>query len=55
MPPIEEAQAINAQRIAELRVTLADLPLDHPQLTLEIGCGHGHYLAAYAEKNPISR
>ncbi|MEJ6602122.1 MAG: tRNA (guanine(46)-N(7))-methyltransferase TrmB [Verrucomicrobiia bacterium] len=52
MPPIEEAQAINAQRIAELRVTLADLPLDHPQLTLEIGCGHGHYLAAYAEKNP---
>lgn len=52
MPPIEEAQAINAQRIAGLRVEMAELPLDHPQLTLEIGCGHGHFLAAYAEQHP---
>lgn len=52
MPPIEEAEAINTQRIAGLRETMATLPLDHPELTLEIGCGHGHFLAAYAEQNP---
>lgn len=52
MPPIEEAQAINTQRIAELRRVLADLPLSHPRLTLEIGCGHGHFLTAYAEAHP---
>lgn len=52
MPPIEEAQAIHRQRLAALRTTLATVPLDHPNLTLEIGCGHGHYMAAYAAAFP---
>jgi tRNA (guanine-N7-)-methyltransferase len=49
---IEEAQAIQEQRIRELRTKLADLPWDHPERTLEIGCGHGHYLTAYAAEYP---
>ncbi len=52
MPPIEEAQAIHRQRVSALRETLAAVPLDHPHLTLEIGCGHGHYMTAYAAAHP---
>lgn len=52
MPPIEEAQAIHRQRVNALREALAAVPLDHPRLTLEIGCGHGHYMAAYAAAHP---
>lgn len=50
--PIEEAQAIHQQRLAALREALQRVPLDHPALTLEIGCGHGHFMAAYAEAHP---
>ncbi|WP_221031626.1 tRNA (guanine(46)-N(7))-methyltransferase TrmB [Actomonas aquatica] len=50
--PIEEAQAIQHQRLTALRDTLTRVPLDHPALTLEIGCGHGHFMAAYAEAHP---
>jgi tRNA G46 methylase TrmB len=35
-------------RHAALRETLAALLRDHPRITLEIGCGHGHFLAACA-------
>ena len=52
MPPIEEANAINTQRVAALRAELAELPLNDSKLTLEIGCGHGHFLAAYAPAHP---
>ena len=49
--PIEEAQRIHQDRIAKLREVFATIPFDHPALTLEIGCGHGHFLAAYAAKH----
>ena len=49
VPPIEEAQAIHPQRVTAWRAELAKISLDHPKLTLEIGCGHGHYMTAYAE------
>jgi tRNA (guanine-N7-)-methyltransferase len=51
MPPIEEAIAIRQQRLSALREALKGVPLDHPRLTLEIGCGHGHFLAAYASEH----
>jgi tRNA (guanine-N7-)-methyltransferase len=50
--PIEEAQRIHQDRVSQLKATLATLPLVRPALTLEIGCGHGHFLTAYAAKNP---
>jgi len=52
MPPIEEAIAIRRQRLEALKAQLRDSPLEHPKLTLEIGCGHGHFLTAYAEAHP---
>jgi len=54
---IAEAQSIIENRAAELRVQLAALPSDWKHaatrdgrsgVTLEIGCGHGHFIAAYA-------
>jgi tRNA (guanine-N7-)-methyltransferase len=39
-------------RIAALRDTLVSLLRGHPRITLEIGCGHGHFLTAYAEAHP---
>ncbi len=50
--PIEEAQAIQQQRLSALRQALETVPLHHPALTLEIGCGHGHFMAAYAAAHP---
>jgi tRNA (guanine-N7-)-methyltransferase len=55
MPPIEEAQAIHRQRVGALRGVLSAVPLDGPSLTLEIGCGHGHYMTAYAAAHPEER
>jgi len=52
MPPIEEAIAIHRQRVTALREELRRVGLEHPQLTLEIGCGHGHYMTAYAAAHP---
>ncbi len=40
-------------RLAALRETLAALLRDQPCITLEIGCGHGHFLAAYAAARPV--
>jgi len=54
--PIAEAEAILENRAAELRAQLAALPAEWCELaervgetgaTLEIGCGHGHFIAAY--------
>ncbi|MDR2676108.1 MAG: SAM-dependent methyltransferase [Opitutaceae bacterium] len=41
-------------RLAALRAVLAVLLRDHPRITLEIGCGHGHFLTAYAAAQPVS-
>lgn len=49
------AEAQRAARVAALRDRLvADLGASGP-LTLEIGCGHGHWLVAYAEAHPGER
>ncbi len=50
--PLELFDTIREQRLAALRNEfLPLLPADRP-LTLEIGCGHGHYLNAYAAAHP---
>ena len=50
--PIEQAIALHRRRILALKEVLASINLSHHDLTLEIGCGHGHYMAAYAEAHP---
>lgn len=51
--PIEKANAIHAARLLELRAQLAELwPAWPRRVTLEIGCGHGHFLTAYAQAQP---
>jgi tRNA (guanine-N7-)-methyltransferase len=46
-------ESIQAARRAELRSTLgAILPAGGTSLILEIGCGHGHFLTAYAAAHP---
>lgn len=44
--------SILEQRLAELNADFFPLLKGHSQLTLEIGCGHGHFLTAYAEAHP---
>jgi tRNA (guanine-N7-)-methyltransferase len=39
-------------RVAKLQVTLAEILAVNPGFTFEVGCGHGHWLAAYAQKFP---
>jgi tRNA (guanine-N7-)-methyltransferase len=39
-------------RIADLKTTLSDSLRGKTRLTLEIGCGHGHYLTGYAAVHP---
>jgi tRNA (guanine-N7-)-methyltransferase len=46
--PLEVAHAVHAARLAALRAELAVQVTKQATLTLEIGCGHGHFLAAYA-------
>jgi tRNA (guanine-N7-)-methyltransferase len=46
------ALALRRQRVTALNATLADWFGGQTDLTLEIGCGHGHYLTAYAEHHP---
>lgn len=51
--PREIFEAIQAERRAELRSALAAiLPAREPYLILEIGCGNGHFLTAYAAAHP---
>ncbi len=50
--PLELHDSIRDQRLAVLRETFFPrLPVNTP-LTLELGCGHGHYLNAYAAAHP---
>ena len=51
--PLAKAQALHATRSAELDTQLASLWPEWPKtITLEIGCGHGHFLTAYAQAHP---
>ena len=50
--PIEEAVAISQSRQAALRALLPGLLAERREVTLEIGCGHGHFLTAYAAEHP---
>ncbi len=40
------------ERVTALRDELARMFPDPVEIVLELGCGHGHYLTAYAEANP---
>jgi tRNA (guanine-N7-)-methyltransferase len=57
MPPpsIPDYPAVIASRRAELREQLAPSLNAVRTLTLEIGCGHGHFLTAYAAAHPDLR
>ncbi len=50
--PIEEVAAISESRQAALRTLLPELLAGRREVTLEIGCGHGHFLTAYAAGHP---
>ncbi len=46
--PIEQAETLRERRVNDLRAALAVVPTTGGALSLEIGCGHGHFLTAYA-------
>lgn len=50
--PLEQAQAIRDARLAELHPQLDAALTGRTRLTLEVGCGHGHFLTAYAKAHP---
>jgi tRNA (guanine-N7-)-methyltransferase len=51
--PREVFQAIRASRLAALRAEIAAvLPTPRARFVFEIGCGNGHFLAAYATAHP---
>ena len=39
-------------RLEQLQATLAETLVTHSRITLEIGCGHGHFLTGYAAAHP---
>lgn len=50
--PLALFDTIRAQRLADLRERFFPRLPARGVVTLEIGCGHGHYLAAYAAAHP---
>jgi tRNA (guanine-N7-)-methyltransferase len=51
--PREVFEAIRSGRLANLRSAMAAaLPSPAPRFVLEIGCGNGHFLTAYAAAHP---
>jgi tRNA (guanine-N7-)-methyltransferase len=52
LPPLIAARS--AARQAELAATCAALFPKPAALVLELGCGHGHFLAAYAAAHPAT-
>lgn len=50
--PIDQANAVRDARLAELHPQLDAALTGRSRLTLEVGCGHGHFLTAYAKANP---
>jgi tRNA (guanine-N7-)-methyltransferase len=51
-PPKPEFLQTVATRKANLAALCGDLLAETAEITLEIGCGHGHFLAAYAGIHP---
>jgi tRNA (guanine-N7-)-methyltransferase len=49
-PPYYEL--LRHQRVAALQPLIAEALPGNPEITFEIGCGHGHYLNAYAAAHP---
>lgn len=49
---LEDALRRRAERVAHLRETCADIFALSQNISLEIGCGKGHWLSAYAAANP---
>lgn len=47
-----EHEARVRKRLAALTLTCAGIFGERTRWTLEIGCGHGHFLAAYAAEHP---
>ncbi len=50
--PLAQAEAIRQSRFDALRPQLATGLQGRARVTLEIGCGHGHFLTAYAQTHP---
>lgn len=50
--PIEQALAVRQARLAELQPQLDAALGGRHRITLEVGCGHGHFLTAYAQAHP---
>ncbi|MFN5057501.1 MAG: tRNA (guanine(46)-N(7))-methyltransferase TrmB [Verrucomicrobiota bacterium] len=48
----EWAEARREANVARLRATLATALAGRTGITFELGCGHGHWLAAYAAAHP---
>jgi tRNA (guanine-N7-)-methyltransferase len=48
----EWADARRAANVARLAATLASALVGRTGITFELGCGHGHWLAAYAAAHP---
>jgi tRNA (guanine-N7-)-methyltransferase len=48
----EWAEARRAANVARLATTLAEALAGRTSLTFELGCGHGHWLAAYGAAHP---
>lgn len=48
----EWADARRATNVAQLAARLQTEIAGHPTLTFELGCGHGHWLAAYSVAHP---
>ncbi|HEY0965840.1 MAG TPA: methyltransferase domain-containing protein [Opitutaceae bacterium] len=50
--PIDQANAVRDARLAELHPQLDAALTGRSRVTLEVGCGHGHFLTAYAKAHP---
>ena len=50
--PIEVALALRQRRVAALQAGFEAHRIADRPLTLEVGCGHGHFLTAYAAAHP---
>ena len=48
----ERFLSLQRERVAQIRDYLNQMFPDPTDLVLEIGCGHGHYLTAYAGQHP---
>jgi tRNA (guanine-N7-)-methyltransferase len=50
--PLEQAHTLHQSRLDTLRPQLTNWLKGRERVTLEIGCGHGHFLTAYAQAHP---